>query len=158
MASSSDFMLHPYQESWDQHQPYVRPSTYADQSYLVAPSFDSYQPHESLVQHSQRYDFACHSQLTAPALSSNYSPASSTSYSFDYNKCHISSISDSGASVQSAISSAIASPSMHPQADECYQQSYPNILQYDGFFAGNLQDMEMVPVLEKGCVGKRLSQ
>lgn len=154
MASSSDFTLYPYSETWDQEQTYLPTTTYPDQPFLAAPSFDSYHQHQSFAQHQQQFHYT-EDQLKAPEHSPNFSPASSTSHSFDHNNNHhFSSISDSGASAQSTISSAVGSPSMQPQPSDWRQQSFPSIVHHDGFFAGNHFESEVIPVLDKGCVGK----
>lgn len=157
MASSSDFTLYPYSETWNQEQTYLPTSTYSEQGYLAAPSFDSFQEHQSFARRSQQFELVGN-HLKAPESSANYSPASSASHSFDHNNHHhISSVSDSGASVPSTISSAMGSPLMQPQSSDWRQQTFPSIVQHDGFYPGNNFDSETVPVLDKGCVGERPS-
>ncbi|KAK4508594.1 hypothetical protein PRZ48_002333 [Zasmidium cellare] len=159
--ASNDFTLYPYPEVWNQDQTYLPSSTYADQSYLSATTFDSYQSQQSYAPLEQ-YDFNQtidqSKHLRAP--SAHDSPAS---HHYDYqNPPALSSVSDSGASVQSTISSAMGSPSAQPQSSEWPQQNahlFPSIVQpADGIYSTSSFDFETNYVTDKGCVDPSLIQ
>lgn len=156
--ASNDFTLYPYPEVWNQDQTYLPSSTYADQSYLTATTFDSYQSQQSFAPLPEQYDFNQtidqSKHLRAP--SAHDSPAS---HHYDYtNPPALSSVSDSGASVQSTISSAMGSPSAQPQSHEWAHQSthmFPSIVQpADGIYSTSSFDFETNYVTDKGCVGE----
>eukprot|EP00918_Siedleckia_nematoides_P069435 GHVU01151472.1.p1 GENE.GHVU01151472.1~~GHVU01151472.1.p1 ORF type:complete len:618 (-),score=66.94 GHVU01151472.1:15-1868(-) len=155
--ASNDFTLYPYPEAWDQDQTYLPTSTFADQSYLNATSFDSYQNHQSYAPLQDQYDYSGHQ--TIEQSKRYHSPANSASQSFDYQH---PSTSDSGASVQSTISSAMGSPSTQPQSSDWAQQSmniFPGIVQQsDSLFATSSFDFETITVTDKGCVDPSLIQ
>ena len=166
MASNNDFTLYPYQEVWNQDQSYLPASSYADDAYLNTTTFDTYQTHPVYVQPDQfsygaDQSFQTKNNLQPP--SPNYSPAHSNSHSFDLHPPILSSTSDSGASVQSTISSAMGSPSAQPQQsnDWTQQQSasmFPGIVHPDSLghdvFATTGFDLETIPITDKGCVGE----
>jgi len=159
--ASNDFTSYPYPEAWNQDQSYLPTTTYADHTYINAPTYDSYQGQQTYAPIS---DFEFHShqafeqskqRLQAP------SPANSTSHSFDYpNLPALSSVSDSGASVHSTISSAMGSPSAQPQSSDWHNaHMYPGIVQQsDSLFATTGFEYESIPVTDKGCVDPSLIQ
>lgn len=157
--ASNDFTLYPYPEVWNQDQSYLPSSTYTDQSYLSATTFDSYQSQHSYAPLPEQFDFNQgidqSKHLRAP--SAHDSPAS---HPYDYqNPPALSSVSDSGASVQSTISSAMGSPSAHPQSNDwAHQQSthmFPSIVsQSDGLYSTSSFDFDTNYVTDKGCVGE----
>ncbi len=161
MASNHDFTLYPYQDVWSNDQAYLPTSTYPDQSYLNATSFDSYQTTQAYDPSHYAFDHSFQTKTNLQPPSPNYSPSNSASHSFDLqNPPVLSSTSDSGASVQSTISSAMGSPSMQPQATNEYSQQmsmFPGIVQSDNmsqdvFSTG--YDIDRIPVTGKGCVGE----
>ncbi|KXS93497.1 hypothetical protein AC578_6712, partial [Pseudocercospora eumusae] len=125
---------------------YLPSANYADQSYLSTTSFDSYPTQHSFA------PFLSHSKL-----SPYYSLANS---SFEYQQPpHLSSTSDSGALVQSTLSSAIGSPSAHMPNNEWNNQQhnmdvFPKIVQqHDGsIFATTGFKYGSILVTNKGCV------
>lgn len=158
--ASNDFTLYPYPEAWNQDQTYLPSSTYADPSYLSSTTFDSYPNQQSYAPLPEPFDFLGQQTLEQSKNFRAPSPANSASNSFEYqNPPALSSVSDSGASVQSTISSAMGSPSVQPQTNEWSHQSnahmFPGIVQQsDGMFSTSSFDFESVPVTDKGCVGE----
>jgi hypothetical protein len=173
MASdeNNDFTLFPYQEMWNNDQTYIPPSTFADQTFGQPTSFDAFSTQQAYAHPNQ---FAFNPESYQPAKnnlqppSPSYSPANSASHSFDYqNPPILSSTSDSGASVQSTISSAMGSPSAQPQASNDWSQQQnsnmiPGIVHHDslaqGIFATTGFDFDTIPVTDKGCVDPSLIQ
>lgn len=159
--ASNDFTLYPYPEQWNQEQSYLPTSTYADQSYLHATSYDSYQAQQGFAPVQDHYDYSNQtlerSKNSLQAPSSYHSPAHS---SFDHhNAPQLSSVSDSGASVQSTISSAMGSPSAQPLSHDWSNQQmdvFPEIVQQHdgGVFATTGFEYGTIPVTDKGCVGE----
>ncbi|KAK5162957.1 uncharacterized protein LTR77_011011 [Saxophila tyrrhenica] len=166
MASNNDFTLYPYPDLWNNEQNFLPSSTYQDQNYLNATSFDSYQANQPYVQPDQYtfggdQSFLSKHNLQPP--SSNYSPSHAASHSFDLQPPVLSSNSDSGASIQSAISSAIGSPSAQARSSHDWSQQQtmnmlPGIVQQDSMshdvFATTRFDLETIPITDKGCVGE----
>ncbi|KAK4635431.1 hypothetical protein CLAFUW4_01844 [Fulvia fulva] len=160
--ASNDFTLYPYSDQWNQDHSYLPTSTYADQAYINATTFDSYQSQYSYAPFPDQFnDFndrpVQQSKAHLQAPSAHHSPANSASHSFDYNPA----VSDSGASVQSTISSAMGSPSAHPQSSDWHQQQnmYPGIVQQsDSLYATSSFDFETIPATDKGCVDPSLIQ
>ena len=152
--AANDFTLYPYSEQWNQDQSYLPTSTYADPTYLNATTFDSYQSPYSYAPFPDQFnDFndrpVQQSKAHLQAPSAHHSPANSASHSFDYNPA----VSDSGASVQSTISSAMGSPSAHAQSSDWNQQQnmYPGIVQQsDSLYATSSFDFESIPAIDKG--------
>ena len=163
--AANDFTLYPYQE-WNNEQTYLPTSTYQDQSYMSATSFDSFgsqQAYAHLDQFTFPGDQTFQPKNSLQPPSPRYSPSHSTSHSFDpHNPPFFSSTSDSGASVQSTLSSAIGSPSAHPQQTNDWQPQgigmLPGIVHQDSFghdiFAPASFDIESIPAIDKGCVGE----
>lgn len=171
MASSSDdFTLYPFNEVWSQGPSYVPTSSYAEQSYTTGTTYDSYPTQQTYNgQGLEHFTFSTDQTNLQPknhlqAPSPTYSPSSSARHSFDYNPPVLSSNSDSGASVQSTLSSAMGSPSVHPQqASEWINQQnmsmLPSIVQHHDSLAQDMftttgYDLETIPATEKGCVGE----
>lgn len=167
MASDNDFTLYPYQEAWNDTN--FLPTSFADQHYLNATSFDQSQLHPSYAQANQDQLLLNQSYRLAKThlrpQSPNYSPSNSASHSFDFrNPPNLSSTSDSGTSVQSTISSAMGSPSVRPQmSNDWHQQpnmsmSRPGIVQQDShgqdIFGTTAFDVDTIPIADKGCVGE----
>ncbi|KAK3058084.1 hypothetical protein LTR09_001161 [Extremus antarcticus] len=168
MASNNDFQLYPYPDMWNQDQSFLPTSTYQDQSYPTSTSYDSYQSQQPYAQPDQftfgtEQSFLPKHNLQPP--SPNYSPtySASHSFSFDLQPPVLSSTSDSGASIQSAISSAIGSPSAQAQASKDWSQQQsmsmlPGIVQQDSMghdvFATTSFDLDTIPITHKGCVGE----
>ena len=162
--AGNDFTLYPYQEVWNQDQSYLPTSTYADQTYLNATTFESYPTQHAYAQpdpysFSLEPSFQTKHNLHAP--SPNYSPANSAAHSFDLHHPPIlSSTSDSGASVQSTISSAMGSPSVQPQQLNEWNQQHliPGIVQPEmlgqDIYTTTGFDIDSIPVTDKGCVGE----
>ena len=161
--AGNDFTLYPYQEVWNQDQSYLPTSTYADQTYLNATSFDSYQAQQTYT-HPDQFTFPLDPSFQQKhSLHPDYSPAHSASHSFDQqNPPFLSSTSDSGASVQSTISSAMGSPSAQPQQSNDWAHPsmgmFPGIVNSDGLghdaYATTGFEMDSIPVTDKGCVGE----
>lgn len=114
----------------------------------MTPNFDNHsvpatsQPHHHQQgQRAQNFLFDAEAQglrkAKIPSYSPAYSPTSSIAQSFDMHPPVLSSTSDSGASVQSNISSAMGSPSMDvPQQAPAWNQLhelFPSIVQQDNF-------------------------
>lgn len=162
----NDFTLFPYQDSWNApSHSYIPPTTYQDHSYLQATAFDTY-AHQQ--QYAQAVFDQCSLQSTQYSLKGGlqppeqaYSPSNSAAHSFDLqNPPVLSSTSDSGASVQSTVSSGTNSPSVLPQQshDWSRQVVVPSIVPHDSLgqdlFATTSFDFETLPVTDKGCVGE----
>ncbi|KAK5136271.1 hypothetical protein LTR08_003878 [Meristemomyces frigidus] len=172
MASDNDFELYPFQSTWS-GQTYL-PASFANQSFTDPTSFDSFPSQQSYVQPSpQPFAVTNESFLQSKNYirpqSPNCSPSNSAANSFDYQNLPVlSSISDSGASVQSTISSAMGSPSAHHQASNDWTNEnnninmLPNIVLHDSVardvFATTSFDLETIPVTDKGCVDPSLIQ
>ena len=161
-SSNVDFTLFPYQDLWNSDPSYPAMSTYAEQSYLTATTYDSYLPHQTYAPLPEHFDFAPNASFdqAKPTLqepSSTFSPANSASHPYDYqNPPILSSTSDSG---QSTISSAMGSPSAQPPSTEWSQQRslnvFPSIVQQpDSLFGTTGFDLEPMSVTDKGCVGE----
>lgn len=165
---ANDFTLFPAFD-WTQDQTFVPTTSYADQSYLHSTTFDSSFSHPAYAPPlADPYHFEA-SQPYQQLEETNHSPTNSASHSFEYTQpTLISSTSDSGASVYSTNSSAMASPSMQPQhANDWAQQQQqqqlgliPNIVHHDAMaedaFAATsgLYDSAQVMDTTKGCVGE----
>lgn len=150
MASNpQDFTL--YSTYWDAERPFLQQSMYNDNNLMGYPTTEPYTngiansytlgPESFEQQHEPRYD----------------SPAKAD-FSFEYQPPVLSSTSDSGASVQSAMSSNMGSPSAQAQqANEWNQQfnMFPSIVQNDNSLPTSGMDISSLPVLDnKGCVGE----
>lgn len=151
--ASDDFTLYPDAESWNPEQSYLPTSTYADQPYLSATTFDS------SFQAPQQYSDCTFEQTPQHAKEPFHSPAHSTSHSFDYqNPPRFSTTSDSG---HSTISSAMGSPSAQMQPSEWnhHLNLFPDIVQHNdnGVFAATTFEYDSIPVTDKGCVGESSS-
>ncbi|KAF2771026.1 hypothetical protein EJ03DRAFT_342409 [Teratosphaeria nubilosa] len=171
MASSNDFTLYPYQEQWHD-QSFLPTNGFQDQSYIDTTTFDSFPPQQTYVQPNQdEFIFGAPAlqqpKSNLPPPSPHYSPANSASHSFDYYSApKFSSLSDSGASIQSTISSAMGSPAPHPQqVNEWNQQQMsmvPGIVHHDSLaqdmFTTTGYDLETMTVTDKGCVDPSLIQ
>ncbi|KXT02906.1 hypothetical protein AC578_1828 [Pseudocercospora eumusae] len=160
--ASNDFTLYPYPESWNQEQNYLSSASYADQSYLTTTSFDSFSTQQSFAPVPEQYNYSANQAISQSKPSPYHSPANSA---FEYQQPpQLSSTSDSGASVQSTISSAIGSPSAQAQSNEwSHHQSmdlFPEIVQqHDGnIFATTGFEYASIPVTDKGCVDPSLIQ
>lgn len=173
MASNSDdFTLYPYQpyqDVWNPDHTYLPSTTLAEQAFMNPTTFDSFQAQQAFAQSAQdQYTFHAEpyqqmkNSLQPP--SSNHSPAS---YSFDFQQPpNPPSISDSGASVQSTISSTMGSPSIQPQQNNDWAQQQgmgmlPNIVHHDSLAQDMFTtgfDLESIPVTDKGCVDPSLIQ
>ncbi|USW47342.1 Putative Zinc finger C2H2-type [Septoria linicola] len=156
--ASNDFTLYPDPESWIQEQSYLPTSTYPDQTYLSTTSFDSFSVQPSFS--SQAYSQLGFEQPAEAAKDRYRSPAQSTAHSFDYhNPPQFSATSDSG---HSTISSAMGSPSAHPQHSEWSSNLnlFPDIVQQhdSNIFATTGFDYVTIPVTDKGCVDPALIQ
>lgn len=164
-TSANDFTLFPAYD-WPQDQTFI-PTTYQDQAFLQSTTFDSSfsQPAFSNPQLEQYQfnDVQHFHQKHAPKqpLSPGQSPAhSGTSFEQQQQHRFLSSVSDSGASAHSTISSVTASPSVVPQAHGDWVQAqelgfYPGIVQQDETFATTGLDFDAIPVMDtKGCVGE----
>lgn len=165
---NNDFTLYPYQEVWNNDHIYL-PTSFAEPTYINPTTFDSFQTQQAYAHPGQdHFSFNAEShQLSKSHLqpqSPNYSPSNSAQHSFDFQHPPIlSSTSDSGASVQSTISSAMGSPSTHPNPsnDWSHQHSMsliPDIMHHDsvaqGMFPTSGFDLDTIPVTGKGCVGE----
>ena len=159
--NENDFPLFPYPDAWSDHT--YEP--YPDQSYMNTTSFDSYQTHPAYIPTDQYTFGADNSFQPKTHLHPYHSPANSAAQSFDVQQPPVlSSTSDSGASAPSTISSAMGSPSMHPQLVNNWGQQpdmgmIPDIVHPDNLgqdvFASTGFDMESIPaVTDKGCVGE----
>lgn len=163
MASSNDFTLYPYQEqqpypdSWSQAESQPTYSSYQDPGYMNPPTFATYPAHPAYIQPEQ-LAYSYKDSLIA-ALPS-YSPAHSASHSFDNQyPPRLSAPSDSGASVQSTISSASGSPAVLPLPPNEWARSQhmsmlPDIFRDDAAAFTTGSDYETIPVTDKGCVGE----
>lgn len=159
-SNNDDLPLYPYQD-WNADPSYLPTSTYVDQPYLAATTFDSYASQPSFAPLPD-YDLVGfqpleQSKLHLAVRSPQYSPAQSASHSLDFQNPSV--LSDSGASVPSTISSAMGSPAIQPEATEWnqfQQQVCPSIVQQaDGAFAAAGFEFDTaMPVIEKHCVGQ----
>ncbi|EGP88057.1 uncharacterized protein MYCGRDRAFT_109219 [Zymoseptoria tritici IPO323] len=160
VTSGNDFTLYPYSESWSREHSYPS-TTYAEQAYLTAP-FEPYKQ-QDYTRLQEQYQFGAnqaisHAKRHLHSAHSNYSPAHSVAHSFDHHYLnHIASVSDSSASVQSTISSAMGSPSAQHHNDWSHH-NYPSIVQHDGTFAQSVDNNMDIPAPEKGCVDPSLIQ
>jgi len=150
-SSSNDFTLYP--ADWSYDSSFMPQTTFDDPNYLTATTYDPY----TAQGFNDQYTFDVEQQYTASKPEhQNYSPGS---HSFEYHPAlNLSSISDSGASVQSTISSAMASPSVQPQHSEWNQQLVPGIVHHDSLHTDLLAssgfELDTIPVTDKGCVGE----
>ncbi len=163
MASNNDFQLYTYPGVWNNDQGFLPTSDYPDESYMGATAFDTYQQSIPYTQ-PEHYSFGTGQLLSKQMLqlptSSHYSPA----HSFDtQNPPHLSSTSDSGASVHSTISSTMGSPPTQPLVSTGWMQQQgleilPNIAQNDHMdhdvYTTSAFDFESLPASDKGCVGE----
>lgn len=155
--ASNDFTLYPYQDVWHQEQPYLPATSYAEQPYANATTFDSYNPQSAFAQPDQ---YVFDEQLVKHSI--NYSPAQSASHSFDpHNPPALSSTSDSGASIQSTISSTIGSPSSYPQQTNDWnhgQHMLPEVVSSEPMahhvYSTSSFSLDSIPVMDKSCVGE----
>lgn len=168
MASdNNDFTLYPFQQAW--HDQTYLPTSFAENPYIDPTPFDSFQSQQALAHPvQQQFSFNTESYQQAKnhlqPQSPTYSPSNSASHSFDFQHPPVlSSTSDSGASAQSTISSAMGSPSVQHQASNEWGQQQrmnmlPSIMHHDNMaqdlFATTTFDLDNVPATEKGCVGE----
>nr|POE77440.1 hypothetical protein CFP56_09087 [Quercus suber] len=161
--AANDFTLYPYQEQqpqdiWNQDETHHLPySTYQDASYNPSSTFDSYPAQPAYIT-PEHFAYTYKHNLQAPTPS--YSPSNSASHSFDNQHPPVlSAPSDSGASVQSTISSAMGSPAMQPLPPNEWAQSQhssllPDIFQDESAAFTSGFDYETIPMTNKGCVGE----
>ena len=163
-TSEDDFTLY---ENFSQAQNFPTTFAYAEHFHAPSTSYESYQSQHAYAA-PQFHGFSFGASTQRPdskfiAQSPTYSPANSTAPSFEFHPPHFSSTSDSGASVQSTISSAIPSPSMSGQNITDWSHTghmAPAIMQNDNFnsrlFPNDSYDAETVTTSEKapGCVGE----
>ncbi|GAB7358293.1 hypothetical protein MBLNU230_g2367t1 [Neophaeotheca triangularis] len=172
MASSDDFTLFPFggREVWSQPQQYMPPTTQHGQAYQHPTSFESEPSQQLYDQHiPDQYTSGANQayrqvKSNVPGLYPTYSPSNSVAPSFDSHYPHLSSISDSGASVQSTISSRMASPSMRAQQGySCNQSGQQHISALPGVdreefnadtFATTGYEIDNGLATDKGCVGE----
>ncbi|KAF4554247.1 Hypothetical protein D9617_5g071240 [Elsinoe fawcettii] len=134
MSSGEDFPLYPAAYSTDNYTT----------SYIPATSYDTYAPHHAVDK----------SALTSQSPS--YSPAMSTSNSFDVPP-HFHGTSDSGASGPSTISSAIPSPSLSGQNPQEWMQGGLNIVPDEFNGETHWNDTDSFSGKVSGCVGESTS-
>lgn len=173
--ANNDFTLYPYQDqTWD-NDSFLPNSNFSDPNFVNPTTLDSFpanaayaNEHFTFQSQTYRQQSPSHPKHAVQATSSTYSPTLSASHSFDaQNPPLLSSTSDSGASVQSTISSAMGSPSGFAQTSTGVEWSLPDmrllpgIVQQDcmntaapELFATSAFDLETVPVTDKGCVGE----
>nr|POE60629.1 hypothetical protein CFP56_73992 [Quercus suber] len=160
--AANDFTLYPYQEqqpqeTWNQDEQQLPYSTYQDSNYIAASTLESYQAQPAYIT-PEPFAYSCEHSLHGPTPS--YSPSNSATHSFDnQNLPVLSAPSDSGASAQSTISSAMGSPAMQPLPPNEWAQSQhlsmlPGIFQDESAVFPNGFDYETIPVTNKGCVGE----
>ncbi|GAB7357417.1 hypothetical protein MBLNU459_g8346t1 [Dothideomycetes sp. NU459] len=161
-TEGGDYQLYSYQayqSIYAGHQPTV--STFDQFSIPVI--YQQGQHDQSFLYESEANDY---SKSTIPSYSPNYSPTNSIAHSFDMQPPVLSSTSDSGASVQSNISSAMGSPSIGVQQQvptwNHLQGLVPSIVQQDSFqpdqFASTNYDFESAVPPFKGFVDPSLIQ
>lgn len=177
--ANNDFTLYPYQDqTWD-NDSFLPNSNFSDPNFVNPTTLDSFpanaayaNEHFTFQSQTYRQQSPSHPKHAVQATSSTYSPTLSASHSFDaQNPPLLSSTSDSGASVQSTISSAMGSPSGFAQTSTGVEWSLPDmrllpgIVQQDcmntaapELFATSAFDLETVPVTDKGCVDPSLIQ
>lgn len=172
---SNDFTLYPYQGAAWNDDSFLPNAGFPESNFINPTTLDSFPAnaayatdHFTLHPEAYQQQPQSHPRDTLQAASSTYSPAPSVSHSFDpQNPPFLSSTSDSGASVQSTLSSAMGSPSAHAQAGAVADWSLqdmsvvPGIVQHDSLttanpelFAATAFDIESIPVTDKGCVGE----
>lgn len=145
MASNpQDFTL--YSTYWDAQQP-----TYNDSNLMGYPTAEAYT--NGII---NGYTLGPESFEQQQELQHG-SPAKADLY-YEYQPPVLSSTSDSGASVQSAMSSHTGSPSAQAQPMGDWNQHFsmlPGIVHNDNGFPTSGMDMGPIPIMEsKGCVGE----
>ncbi|KAM0716923.1 hypothetical protein Q7P37_006775 [Cladosporium fusiforme] len=148
MASNpQDFTL--YASYWDTERPFPQQPIYNDHNLMGYPTTEPYNngmtdayamaPGSFEQQHEPRYD--------CPAKAD---------FSFEYQPPVLSSTSDSGASVQSAMSSKMGSPSAQAQSSNDWNQQFnmfPSIVQNENGLTTSGMEFSPLTVLDnKGCV------
>lgn len=156
----NDFTLYPYTQDQSYQSLYGLGTTF--DSYESQPAFSYPNPDYSLNVNNNNNN---NNNNNAKAKANYpYSPANSLTHSFDLQPPVLSSTSDSGASVHSAISSAIGSPAMGQQSvaewTRIYSTQAPGIVPQEAYsnnmFGTTGYEFENIPALEKGpgCVGE----
>ncbi|KAK4982142.1 hypothetical protein LTR50_007827 [Elasticomyces elasticus] len=167
----NDFPLFPqYSDYTATSQAYIPTNTYQEPGF-PASAYGSYAAHHTFPgQQLHNFSFNVHNVAQGQKAAFNphsplYSPTNSASNSFDFQPPVLSSTSDSGASVQSALSSAMGSPSLNAQNSADWPSSTGlgislNIVNPDSFardpFATTSFEVESLLAQDKdlGCVGE----
>ncbi|KAK4979488.1 hypothetical protein LTR66_010486 [Elasticomyces elasticus] len=167
----NDFPLFPqYSDYTATSQAYIPTNTYQEPGF-PASAYGSYAAHHNFPgQQLHNFSFNVHNVAQGQKAAFNphsplYSPTNSASNSFDFQPPVLSSTSDSGASVQSALSSAMGSPSLNAQNSADWPSSTGlgislNIVNPDSFardpFATTSFEVESLLAQDKdlGCVGE----
>ncbi|KAK4998226.1 hypothetical protein LTR28_013736, partial [Elasticomyces elasticus] len=165
----NDFPLFPqYSDYTATSQAYIPTNTYQEPGF-PASAYGSYAAHHNFPgQQLHNFSFNVHNVAQGQKAAFNphsplYSPTNSASNSFDFQPPVLSSTSDSGASVQSALSSAMGSPSLNAQNSADWPSSTGlgislNIVNPDSFardpFATTSFEVESLLAQDKdlGCV------
>ncbi|KAK5007740.1 hypothetical protein LTR28_004896, partial [Elasticomyces elasticus] len=165
----NDFSLFPqYSDYTATSQAYIPTNTYQESGF-PASAYESYAAHHTFPgQQLHNFSFGVHNVAQGQKAAFNprsplYSPTNSASNSFDVQPPVLSSTSDSGASVQSALSSAMGSPSLNAQNAADWASSTGlgislNIVNPDSFardpFATTSFEVESLLAQDKdlGCV------
>lgn len=142
-SRGDDFQLYPYQVTAQGY-----PALYAPQPQSMNIPFGTYNVPQSYPQNTHQ-DFVLGTEADHQEVSTKtayypqtpaHSPTNSATNSFDLQPPILSSTSDSGASVQSNLSSAIGSPSMSVHQSREWNQmpgSIPSIVHQDTFPSDN---------------------
>ncbi|KAK6405294.1 hypothetical protein LTR95_018784, partial [Oleoguttula sp. CCFEE 5521] len=160
-VTNNDFELYSSFD-WNHDQSYLPSTTYAEQSYIPSTTYSSLQTQPAFThQFSDAYTLGAPVKQEVHDTASAYSPTHSAAHSFDFHQQPpvLSAPSDSGASVQSSVSSAIGSPSVHPQQHSQgwhFQQGVvlnPGIAQHDVLATSGFE-IDPIPIMDKTCVGE----
>lgn len=136
---------------WDNDQnSYLQNATYDDSSFMAYPQQTYGQP--------QNESYSFNSEQFSRHGMSQHNMLAKGEYTFDQQPPVLSSTSDSGASIQSAMSSNMGSPSAQPQHTADWQQQFninPSILQPESGIPTSIFESGTIPTDGKiGCVGE----
>ncbi|OQO08630.1 hypothetical protein B0A48_06500 [Cryoendolithus antarcticus] len=158
-VTNNDFELYSSFD-WNHDQSYLPSTTYSEQSYIPSTTYISVQTQPAFThQFSDAYTLGAPVKQEVHDAASAYSPTHSAAHSFDFHHQPpvLSAPSDSGASIQSSVSSAIGSPSVHPQQHSQgwhFQQGValnPGIAQHDVLATSGFE-IDPIPIMDKTCV------
>ncbi|OQN95519.1 hypothetical protein B0A48_18521 [Cryoendolithus antarcticus] len=157
--TNNDFELYSSFD-WNHDQSYIPNTTYPEQTYIPSTTYDTVADQAACAQpFSDGYSLSGPGKHEVHDAAFTYLPTNSTAHSFDYSHqpSVLSAPSDSGASIQSSLSSAIGSPSVNPQQQNQgwhFRQGIAlldRIAQHD-IFATSRFEIDPIPIMDKACV------